>query len=36
MKRGAEILAAGGVCLIDVHVTPGDERGAATTGHRAT
>ena len=36
MKRGAEILAAGGVCLIDVHVTPGEERGAATTGHRAT
>ena len=36
MKRGAETLAAGGVCLIDVHVNPGDERGAATTGHRAT
>ncbi|MDB5650945.1 MAG: acetolactate synthase, partial [Hyphomicrobiales bacterium] len=36
MKRGAEILAAGGVCLIDVHVNPGEERGAASTGHRAT
>jgi thiamine pyrophosphate-dependent acetolactate synthase large subunit-like protein len=36
MKRGAEILAKGGVVLIDVHVTPGEERGAATTGHRAT
>ncbi len=36
MKRGAEILAKGGVVLIDVHVTPGQERGAATTGHRAT
>ncbi|MDB5642061.1 MAG: hypothetical protein JWN07_1378, partial [Hyphomicrobiales bacterium] len=31
-----EILKNGGVCLIDVHIEPGEERGAASTGHRAT
>ena len=36
IKRGVEILKNGGVCLIDVHIEPGEERGAASTGHRAT
>jgi thiamine pyrophosphate-dependent acetolactate synthase large subunit-like protein len=36
IKRGVDILKKGGVCLIDVHIEPGEERGAASTGHRAT
>jgi hypothetical protein len=30
------VLKKGGVCLIDVHIEPGEERGAASTGHRDT
>ena len=33
---GAEVLASGGVCLIDVHVPPGAERGHGSTGLRNT
>jgi thiamine pyrophosphate-dependent acetolactate synthase large subunit-like protein len=36
IKRGVEVLRSGGVCLIDVHVEPGEERGAASTGLRKT
>ncbi len=36
MKKGAEVLASGGVCLIDVHVPPGAERGHGSTGLRNT
>ena len=36
IKRGVEVLKKGGVCLIDVHIEPGEERGAASTGHRNT
>lgn len=36
LKKGAEILAAGGVCLVDVHVPPGAERGHGSTGLRNT
>jgi thiamine pyrophosphate-dependent acetolactate synthase large subunit-like protein len=36
IKRGVDILKKGGVCLIDVHIEPGEERGAASTGHRDT
>jgi thiamine pyrophosphate-dependent acetolactate synthase large subunit-like protein len=36
MKKGAEILAAGGVCLIDVYVPPGAERSHGSTGLRNT
>jgi thiamine pyrophosphate-dependent acetolactate synthase large subunit-like protein len=36
IKRGVDVLKKGGVCLIDVHIEPGEERGAASTGHRDT
>lgn len=36
VKKGAEILAAGGVCVIDAHVPPGAERGHGSTGLRNT
>ena len=36
MKKGAEVLASGGVCLIDVHIPPGAERGHGSTGLRNT
>ena len=36
IKRGVEVLKSGGVCLIDVHIEPGEERGAASTGLRKT
>jgi thiamine pyrophosphate-dependent acetolactate synthase large subunit-like protein len=36
IKRGVDVLKKGGVCLIDVHIEPGEERGAASTGHRNT
>lgn len=36
VKKGAEILAAGGVCVIDAHVPPGAERGHGSTGVRNT
>ena len=36
IKRGVDVLKKGGVCLIDVHIEPGEERGAASTGHRST
>ena len=36
MKKGVEVLNAGGVCLIDVHVPPGVDRGHGSTGTRNT
>jgi thiamine pyrophosphate-dependent acetolactate synthase large subunit-like protein len=37
IKRGLEILDAGGICLLDVHVPPGeDRRDASSTGVRNT
>ena len=36
LKKGVEILNAGGVCLIDAHVPPGSERSAGSTGARNT
>lgn len=36
LRKGAEVLAAGGVCLVDVHVPPGAERGHGSTGLRNT
>jgi thiamine pyrophosphate-dependent acetolactate synthase large subunit-like protein len=36
VKKGAEVLASGGVCLIDCHVPPGAERGHGSTGLRNT
>jgi thiamine pyrophosphate-dependent acetolactate synthase large subunit-like protein len=31
IRQGVDVLKAGGVCVIDVHVEPGEERGAAAT-----
>jgi thiamine pyrophosphate-dependent acetolactate synthase large subunit-like protein len=36
IAKGVGILKSGGVCVIDVHVDPGEERSAATTGTRNT
>ena len=36
LKKGVEVLNAGGVCLIDAHVPPGAERSAGSTGARNT
>ena len=36
IAKGIEILRAGGVCVIDVHVDPGEERSSASTETRAT
>ncbi|MDB5572341.1 MAG: Acetolactate synthase large subunit [Hyphomicrobiales bacterium] len=36
VKKGVEILNAGGVCLLDVHIPPGAERSAGSTGLRNT
>lgn len=36
VKRGVEIVEKGGVCLIDFHIDPDEERGAASTGARKT
>jgi thiamine pyrophosphate-dependent acetolactate synthase large subunit-like protein len=36
LKKGVDVLNAGGVCLIDVHVPPGAERSAGSTGARNT
>jgi thiamine pyrophosphate-dependent acetolactate synthase large subunit-like protein len=36
MAKGVEVLRSGGVCLIDVHVPPGAERSAGSTGLRNT
>jgi len=36
VKRGVEIVENGGVCLIDFHIDPDEERGAASTGARRT
>ncbi len=35
IKKGVEIMRAGGVCLIDVHIPP-DDRGTSSTGLRNT
>ena len=35
LKKGVEVLRAGGVCLIDIHVPPAD-RGTSSTGMRNT
>ncbi|HUZ67391.1 MAG TPA: thiamine pyrophosphate-binding protein, partial [Beijerinckiaceae bacterium] len=36
VKRGVDIVEKGGVCLIDFHIDPDEERGAASTGARKT
>jgi thiamine pyrophosphate-dependent acetolactate synthase large subunit-like protein len=37
IRQGVEVLEAGGVCLVDLHVDPGEERhAAAALGRRAT
>ena len=37
IEKGVAILKKGGVCVIDLHVTPGAERQAhSALGHRAT
>ena len=36
IAKGVGVLKSGGVCVIDVHVDPGEERSAATTGTRNT
>jgi thiamine pyrophosphate-dependent acetolactate synthase large subunit-like protein len=34
IAKGVAVLKAGGVCLIDFHITPGEERNALSTGQR--
>ena len=36
IDKGVAVLNSGGVCLIDLHIDPGAERGAQSTGQRAT
>jgi thiamine pyrophosphate-dependent acetolactate synthase large subunit-like protein len=31
LKQGLDVLNSGGVCVVDIHVTPGKERSAAET-----
>ena len=31
LAKGVEVLNSGGVCVVDIHVTPGKERSAAET-----
>ena len=31
MAKGVDVLKSGGVCVIDVHIDPGEERNAAAT-----
>ena len=36
LEQGLEVLNAGGVCVVDIHVTPGKERSAAETIQKRT
>ena len=31
LEHGLEVLNSGGICVVDIHVTPGKERSAAET-----